>query len=178
MMEFYASVDSLANEQSLRKRLIMAKLHRIQQSTVTSALSRGGKGFHSLPLEIREMIYRNLLVASHPLECRYTGSFRATAREDGHVIENIRLLRLGILPVFQFTKEARQIFLRHNIFQTDHYNLHGFFCPESLKQHWDASFSPLIWMQELAVLLPFEQINGYVRQHNLDFPLFVESMAL
>lgn len=70
------------------------------------------------------MVYKNLLVAFHRLECRYPGTFGATGREDMHVVDNLRLLRFGVLPAFHFTLEARYIFVRHNSFQIDQYELY------------------------------------------------------
>ena len=41
-----------------------------------------------------------------------------------HVIDNLSLLKLGVLPAIRFTLEARYIFVRHNTFQIDQYELY------------------------------------------------------
>lgn len=69
------------------------------------------------------MVYGKLLVASGPLECRYSGNFGASTRNDWHVVDNLRMLKLGVLPATQFTFEARQVFVAQITFQTDQYDL-------------------------------------------------------
>ena len=41
-----------------------------------------------------------------------------------HVVDNLCLLKFGVLPVFQFPFEARYIFVGHDTFQIDQYGLY------------------------------------------------------
>ena len=90
----------------------------------TLASTTDGLSFTSLPLKLRNVVYKNLLIAFHCLECRYLGTFDTTRHENMHVVENLRSLKFGALPLFDFTLEARFIFVRHNTFQINQYELY------------------------------------------------------
>ena len=83
-----------------------------------------GLSFASLPLKLRNMVYKNLLIAFYRLKCRYSETFGTTQHEDIHVVDNLKLLKFDVLPAFNFTLEARFIFVRHNTFQIDQHELY------------------------------------------------------
>jgi len=78
-----------------------------------------GLTFDSLPSEVRAMIFGQDLVGACPLRYdKHTGLWPKMA-VDRHVIDDLDFLEYGIMPTFQFTREARAVFWASNRFQVD-----------------------------------------------------------